>query len=80
MNTQTNFNFLQKPLCPSFTQLLIKFSQMNFLRVPNVRKVDFQFSFGALGTFLRGQSHIVILRHKKCYSFIYYKIKRLNKD
>ena len=33
MNTQTNFNFLQKPLCPSVTQLSIKFSQMNFLRV-----------------------------------------------
>ena len=33
MNTQKNLNFLQKPLCPSFTQLLIKFSQMNFLRV-----------------------------------------------
>ena len=33
MNTQKNVNFLQKPLCPSFTQLLIKFPQMNFLRV-----------------------------------------------
>ena len=33
MNTQKNFNFFQKPLCPSFIQPLIKFSQMNFLRV-----------------------------------------------
>ena len=33
MNTQKIANFHQKPLCPSFTQLLIKFSQINFLRV-----------------------------------------------
>ena len=33
MNTQKNLNFVQNPLCPSFTQLLIKFSQMNFLRL-----------------------------------------------
>ena len=33
VNTQKNINFLRKPLCPSFTQLLIKFSKMNFLRV-----------------------------------------------
>ena len=32
MNTQKTVIFLQKPLYPSFTQLLIKFSQMNFLR------------------------------------------------
>ena len=33
MNTQQNLDFLQKPLCPSFTQHLLKFSQMDFFRV-----------------------------------------------
>ena len=32
MNKQKKLNFHQKLLCPIFTQLLIKFSHMNFLR------------------------------------------------
>ena len=40
--TQKNFNFLQKSLCPSFTQLLIKLLQMNFLRVVFIKmKIHF---------------------------------------
>ena len=38
MNTLKNLNFLQKSVCPSFTQLLIKFSQMNFLRVEKLSR------------------------------------------
>ena len=33
MNTGKNLNVLQKLLCSRFTQFLIKFSQINFLRV-----------------------------------------------
>ena len=44
MNLEKNLNFLQKPLCPSFTQLLIKFPPWNFLRAVKLyeirRKVD----------------------------------------
>ena len=46
MNTQKTVIFLQKPLYSSFIQHLIKFSQMNLLRVDNrILKVAYRFQF-----------------------------------